>query len=107
MKSKVVEQAITRLFRPYYSSSDMQKSYKDFNGDKTSIDIDIHLIEEYIKQLENQVKGLSNKMVTEGYLQNWYINSINTEIPPKWSEEHIEELCRDFDVYVKDDISEI
>lgn len=41
--------------------------------------------------------------VDESYIQDWYLNSIDTTIAPVWTEEHIEELCRDFYLIPKND----
>lgn len=48
-----------------------------------------------------------NTAVDEGYLADWYINSVaeyNDERlnEPRWTEEHIEELTNDFIVIPKD-----
>ena len=37
----------------------------------------------------------ADKQVDEGYLADWYIHSVCGGAP-EWTEEHIEELCRDF-----------
>ncbi len=37
-----------------------------------------------------------------GTLCNWYISSIDETVPPVWTEEHIEELLRDFLVIPKE-----
>lgn len=38
----------------------------------------------------------------EGILQDWYIYSVNPDDEPQWTDEHIEELCRDFYVIPKE-----
>ena len=38
----------------------------------------------------------------EGILQDWYIHSVNPDDPPQWTDEHIEELCKDFYVIPKE-----
>lgn len=43
-------------------------------------------------------------MVSEDYLQNWYIDSIGNTTTPVWTPNHLEELCRDFNIYVKESI---
>lgn len=43
-----------------------------------------------------------NEAVDEGYLQDWYINSVVGGAEPVWSEAHIEELANDFIVIPKD-----
>ena len=40
--------------------------------------------------------------VDEAYLTDWYISSVSEDDSPVWTEEHIEELCRDFYVIPKD-----
>lgn len=37
-----------------------------------------------------------NESVDESYLQNWYIDSVDEAGTPHWTEEHIEELVKDF-----------
>ena len=37
-----------------------------------------------------------NESVDESYLQNWYIDSVDEAVTPHWTEEHIEELVKDF-----------
>ena len=39
-----------------------------------------------------------NESVDESYLQNWYIDSVDEAVTPHWTEEHIEELVKDFTV---------
>ena len=34
--------------------------------------------------------------VGTGYLSDWYQNSIMGDVPPIWTDEHIEELANDF-----------
>lgn len=41
--------------------------------------------------------------VSEGYLQNWYIDSVDETSNPKWTEEHIAELCQDFYIIPKEE----
>lgn len=43
----------------------------------------------------------ANEQVGEGYLQDWYINSVLDD-EPVWTEAHIEELCQDFVVIPKE-----
>ena len=38
----------------------------------------------------------------EGILQDWYIHSVNPDDIPQWTDEHIEELCKDFYVIPKE-----
>lgn len=37
-----------------------------------------------------------------GILQDWYIHSVNPDDIPQWTDEHIEELCKDFYVIPKE-----
>ena len=38
----------------------------------------------------------------EGILQDWYIHSVDPDDIPQWTDEHIEELCKDFYVIPKE-----
>ena len=42
------------------------------------------------------------KSVGIGYLCDWYQNSIMDNVPPVWTDEHLEELLKDFIVIPKD-----
>ena len=52
-----------------------------------------HGMSEYIDKSE---------AVGEGYLQDWYINSVSEDAEPVWTEAHIAELAKDFIVIPKD-----
>lgn len=43
-----------------------------------------------------------SEAVGEGYLQDWYINSVSENDEPVWTDAHIEELANDFIVIPKD-----
>ena len=43
-----------------------------------------------------------SEAVGEGYLQDWYISSVVGDVEPVWTEDHIEELAKDFIVIPKD-----
>lgn len=43
-----------------------------------------------------------DKAVDIGYLGDWYQSSIDTTVPPVWTNEHLEELCNDFIIIPKD-----
>ena len=43
-----------------------------------------------------------DKAVDIGYLGDWYQSSIDTTVPPIWTDEHLEELCNDFILVPKD-----
>jgi len=45
-----------------------------------------------------------DKAVDIGYLGDWYQSSIDTTVPPIWTDEHLEELCNDFIIIPKDTI---
>lgn len=44
----------------------------------------------------------ANKQVDEGFLQDWYIHSVLDTDEPKWTDEHISELCNDFVIIPKE-----
>lgn len=44
----------------------------------------------FLKSYRNSIES-----VDEGYLSDWYITSVDDKLPI-WTDEHIEELCRDF-----------
>jgi hypothetical protein len=46
-------------------------------------------------------KFIEDEAVDEGFLQDWYMNAINEEEPPIWTEEHIYELTQDFIIIPK------
>ena len=48
------------------------------------------------------LKYIKDNAVDYGTLQNWYIDSVSDEGTPVWTEEHIEELTRDFYLIFKD-----
>ena len=39
---------------------------------------------------------IEENSVSEGYLSDWYISSVDNAETPIWTDEHIEELCHDF-----------
>lgn len=41
-------------------------------------------------------KELEKRCIDENYLQSWYQTSISEEQPPVWTEEHLDELYKDF-----------
>lgn len=53
--------------------------------------------------VEKANKLIVETSVSEGYLQDWYINSVNEEDDPKWTDKHIAELYNDFYLIPKDD----
>lgn len=48
----------------------------------------------------------SEDAIDSGYLEDWYINSIDNTIPPIWTTEHIEELLNDFYVLPREEVTE-
>ena len=42
------------------------------------------------------VKFIDNNAVDEGFLQDWYQNSVFDTDPPVWTDEHIVEMYGDF-----------
>lgn len=43
-----------------------------------------------------QKEQILKSAVSIGYLQDWYQNSIDGEVPPIWTNEHLNELTKDF-----------
>lgn len=57
-------------------------------------------VHEWLDRLRWHVEWVSKmRPVDKGYLIDWYINSVGDE-EPVWTEKHIEELVRDFGVYL-------
>ena len=42
--------------------------------------------------------------VDEGFLEDWYINSVDPNDDPQWTESHIKELVEDFYIIPKESI---
>lgn len=57
----------------------------------------------FCEKLADYIKtaNRSEEIIDSGYLEDWYINSIDDTIPPIWTTEHIEELLNDFYVIPK------
>lgn len=51
--------------------------------------------------LENFIR---EKSVDEGFLQDWYQNSVSPEQKPVWSDEHISEVYNDFYLIPKESV---
>lgn len=47
-----------------------------------------------------------NNSVDEGFLQDWYQNSV-TDDPPVWTDEHISELAEDFYLIPKEAVNKL
>lgn len=45
--------------------------------------------------------------VSEGFLQDWYIHSVDNSKNPVWTEEHITELFNDFILIPKYDVDDM
>ena len=43
-----------------------------------------------------ELEIIKNNSVSESYLQSWYQDSVDESKPPIWTDEHIEELYKDF-----------
>lgn len=46
------------------------------------------------------------KPISYNYLQSWYQDSMDTSKEPIWTDEHLEELYKDFDLYPKSNTKE-
>lgn len=55
----------------------------------------------FIKGAQWQKEQLMKSAVSIGYLQDWYQNSIDGEVPPIWTDEHLNELTKDFYIIPK------
>lgn len=55
----------------------------------------------YIQDIATRLKDVADREWGDGELIDWYINSVNGNDPPKWTEEHIRELLHDFHVIRK------
>lgn len=44
----------------------------------------------------------ASEAVDEGFLQQWYQDSIDETMPPIWTDKHLEELCNDFIIIPKE-----
>lgn len=74
----------------------------------------IKLLDEFKKYKNyksNEITKVNNLIlensVSEGYLQDWYISSVNENDDPKWTEKHIAELTNDFYLIPKEVIFEL
>lgn len=50
---------------------------------------------------------IKENSVSIGYLSDWYQSSIDTTVPPVWTDEHLEELNNDFFLIPKDEITKL
>lgn len=47
--------------------------------------------------MEKEIKEyIQNNAVDEAYLSDWYQQSVDSETPPVWTDEHIAEVFNDF-----------
>ena len=46
-------------------------------------------------------KQIKERSVDLSYLTSWYISSIDNTVPPVWTDEHLEELLKDFYIIPK------
>ena len=56
----------------------------------------------------NEIKNfIKENAVDEGYLQDWYINSVDNTDTPVWTDEHIAEVFGDFYMIPKEVIDKL
>lgn len=97
--SEELEEASKEWLKPQ-----LDKSYADYGETKmmelTHFDgyAMLDAIEFGAKWQKQQIIG---KTVKEGFLIDWFIASVDETEPPIWTEEHINELCKDFYVSPK------
>lgn len=60
--------------------------------------------EDMTKQ-ETAKQFTKEKSVDEGFLQNWYQDSVLETDEPVWTDEHIKEMCNDFYLIPKESIN--
>lgn len=52
-------------------------------------------------------KFIEDKAVGEGFLQDWYQNSVDETEDPVWTDEHIAEVCGDFYLIPKESVEKL
>lgn len=52
-------------------------------------------------------KFIEDKAVDEGFLQDWYQNSVDETEDPVWTDEHIAEVCGDFYLIPKESVEKL
>lgn len=52
-------------------------------------------------------KFIEDKAVDEGFLQDWYQNSVDNTQEPVWTDEHIAEVCGDFYLIPKESVEKL
>lgn len=56
----------------------------------------------------NEIKKfIEDNSVDEGFLQDWYQNSVLDTDPPVWTDGHIEEVCGDFYLIPKETVEKL
>lgn len=62
-----------------------------------SYDSALQMAEWKDKQFSTEKQAIiEERAIDIGYLQDWYQSSIDETIPPVWTDEHIDELFKDF-----------
>lgn len=52
-------------------------------------------------------KFIDEQAVGEGFLQDWYQNSVDDTQEPVWTDEHIAEVCGDFYLIPKEAVEKL
>lgn len=52
-------------------------------------------------------KFIDEQAVGEGFLQDWYQNSVDDTQEPVWTDEHISEVCGDFYLIPKEAVEKL
>lgn len=52
-------------------------------------------------------KFIEDNSVGEGFLQDWYQNSVDDTQEPVWTDEHIAEVCGDFYLIPKEAVEKL
>lgn len=52
-------------------------------------------------------KFIDEQSVGEGFLQDWYQNSVDNKQEPVWTDEHIAEVCGDFYLIPKESVEKL
>ena len=65
---------------------------------------DVRDVSESLTRVAVQLMAEMNEIMDRGTLVDWYVNSVSPDVPPIWTEEHIDELLTDFHVIPKEDV---
>ena len=57
--------------------------------------------------MDEVVKFIDDNAVDEGFLQNWYQDSVLETDTPVWTDEHIAEVCGDFYLIPRETIDKL